>query len=133
VLTARDRYLAYRRARRFVLAGGVVVSDRMPLSVLRTMDGPRASWLSGNVALGRLARWLIALEASYYTRIRPPDVLVVLRVDPEIAVLRVTGEDEPGFVRERNAEVPSHRVVPVPVDGRPDPRGELVAESRWSR
>jgi len=105
VLTARDRYLAYRRARRFVLQGGVVVSDRMPLSVLRTMDGPRTSWLRGNVRLGRLARGLIALEASYYSKIRPPDVLVVLRVDPEIAVLRVTGEDEPGFVRERNAEI----------------------------
>jgi thymidylate kinase len=105
VLTARDRYLAYRRARRFVLGGGLVVSDRMPLSVLRTMDGPRTSWLGGEGDLGRAARWLIAREASYYARIRPPDVLIVLRVDPEVAVLRVTGGDEPGFVRDRNAEI----------------------------
>jgi thymidylate kinase len=105
VLTARDRYLAYRRARRFVLGGGLVVSDRMPLSVLRTMDGPRASWLGDDGGLGRVARRLVALEASYYARIRPPDVLIVLRVDPEIALARVTGGDEATFVRDRNAEI----------------------------
>ena len=138
VLTARDRFLAYRRARRFVLGGGVVVSDRMPLSVLRTMDGPRTSWLSGDPGLGRLARRLIALESSYYAKIRPPDVLVVLRVDPEIAVLRVTGEDEPGFVRERNAEilrVDWSDTPAVVIDAaRPLPEvRSLIRKTVWSR
>jgi len=138
VLTARDRYLAYRRARRFVLGGGVVVSDRMPLSVLRTMDGPRASWLSGDLRLGHVARRLIALEASYYAKIRPPDVLVVLRADPEVAVLRVTGGDEPGFVRDRNAEIlqvdwPAMSAVAIDA-ARPLPEvRSLIRKAVWSR
>jgi hypothetical protein len=105
VLTARDRYLAYRHARRWVIGGGLVVSDRMPLSQLRTMDGCRTSWLRGSARLGYLARRLVALEMSYYAKIEPPDVLIVLRVDPAIAVQRKLGEDDPGSVRERAGEV----------------------------
>ena len=64
------------------------MSDRMPLSQLRTMDGSRTSWLSGSAGLGYLARRLVALEMSYYAKIEPPDVLIVLRVDPAVAVQR---------------------------------------------
>jgi thymidylate kinase len=105
VLTARDRYLAYRHARRWVTGGGLVVSDRMPLSQLRTMDGCRTSWLDGSARLGYLARRLVALEMSYYAKIEPPDVLIVLRVDPAIAVQRKLGEDDPASVRERAGEI----------------------------
>jgi hypothetical protein len=34
-----------------------------------------------------------------------PDVLVVLRVDPDLAVARKQGVDAPEFVRPRSAEV----------------------------
>jgi hypothetical protein len=105
ILTARDRYVAYRRARRFTLSGGVVVSDRMPLPMLQRMDGPRTTWLQGDQGLGRLARALVGLEASYYARIGPPDLLIVLRVDPEIAVQRRATVDEPAFVRDRATEI----------------------------
>jgi thymidylate kinase len=105
VLTARDRYLAYRHARRWVIGGGLVVSDRMPLSQLRTMDGCRTAWLRGSARLGYLARRLVALEMSYYAKIEPPDLLIVLRVDPAIAVQRKLGEDDPGSVRERAGEI----------------------------
>jgi len=35
----------------------------------------------------------------------PPDVLVVLRVDPAVAVERKRHEEEPGFVRPRSEEI----------------------------
>jgi len=37
---------------------------------------------------GRVARALRDLEAAYYRRITRPDLICVLRVDPELAVLR---------------------------------------------
>lgn len=138
VLTARDRYLAYRHARRWVIGGGLVVSDRMPLSQLRTMDGCRTSWLSGSARLGYLARRLVALEMSYYAKIEPPDVLIVLRVDPAIAVQRKLGEDDPGSVRERAGEIfdIDWAGTPAVVIDAARPRDEVASTIRrivWSR
>jgi len=105
VLTARDRYRAYRRARRFVLAGGVVVSDRFPLPMIETMDGSRTSWISDGDELGRMAGALVALERSYYSRIGRPDALIVLRLDPSTAVRRRAEETDLQAVRERSGEI----------------------------
>jgi thymidylate kinase len=104
VLNARDRYRAYLGARRAANAGTVVVCDRFPLKSLRLMDGARTAEI---VELeGRpLARWLIDREAAYYDRILPPDLLIVLRVEPEIAVERRRGDEDEDFVRRRAAEV----------------------------
>jgi thymidylate kinase len=52
----------------------------------------------------RLAERLARLEQRSYERLRPPDVLVVLRLEPEVAVARRTDEDA-DFVRTRNREV----------------------------
>jgi thymidylate kinase len=43
-------------------------------------------------------------EKSYYDQIVTPELLIVLRVDPEVAVQRKTDEDAT-FVRERNTEI----------------------------
>jgi thymidylate kinase len=138
VLTARDRYLAYRQARRRVIGGGLVVSDRMPLSQLRTMDGSRTSWLSGSARLGYLARRLVALEMSYYAKIEAPDILIVLRVDPAIAVERKLGEDDPDSVRERAGEIfdIDWSGTPAIVIDAARPRDEVASTIRrivWSR
>jgi hypothetical protein len=138
VLTARDRYLAYRRARRWVIGGGLVVFDRMPLPQLRTMDGCRTSWLIGSVRLGKLARRLVGLEMSYYAKIRPADVLIVLRVDPAIAVQRKLGEDDPRAVRERAGEIfdIDWADTPAVVIDAGRPRDEVASTIRrivWSR
>ena len=103
VLTARDRYLAYRRLRRAAGRGAVVVCDRYPLSGVHLMDGPRTTRVPG-LASRPLARRLIHREAAYYERILPPDLLIVLRVDPEVAVERRHDEDV-DFVRRRAQEV----------------------------
>jgi len=104
-LTARDRLRAYRTARRHADRGGLVVSDRWPLPQISLMDGARTTWILDRLdapppLAARLARW----ERRLYAQIAPPDVLIVLRVDPEIAVGRRHDED-PAYVRARNTEV----------------------------
>ena len=103
LLTARDRRREYGRARRFAARGGIVVSDRYPLPQLRSMDGRRTGVVETLTAVGPLARNLAAYERRCYEHIREPDVLVVLRVDPEVAVARA--DEDPNFVRPRSQEV----------------------------
>ena len=104
VCTARNRRRAYTRARRVAAEGGVVVSDRFPLAQLRSMDGPRTQAFRDRPGQSRLAKWLIAHEARQYEVFARPDVLVVLRVDPEVAVRRKTDEAS-DYVRRRSTEV----------------------------
>ncbi|MCZ7573218.1 MAG: hypothetical protein M5U01_32105 [Ardenticatenaceae bacterium] len=117
VCRARDRYRAYVRARRFAAHGGLVILDRFPLPQIQLMDGPQAERFISQLMDGpqadqfmsprrgnRLTRGLIKLEESYYHQIVLPELLIVLRVDPEIAVQRKTGEDATS-VRERSAEI----------------------------
>jgi hypothetical protein len=104
-LTARDRLRAYRKARRHADHGGIVVSDRWPLPQIRLMDGSRVSWILDRVEdPPGLAARLARRERRIYASIAPPDVLVVLRLDPEIAVRRRSDEDS-AYVRARNTEV----------------------------
>ena len=65
------------------------------------------AWAGSSTAQGhgsRVVRRLAEAERRIYAHIGLPDVLVVLRLDPEVAVSR-RPEDEPGYVRTRNAEV----------------------------
>jgi hypothetical protein len=105
LLTARDRLRDYRKARRVADDGGVVVSDRWPLPQIRLMDGPRTTWLLDHgQRFGRVTRALARAEGRVYAQMAPPDVLVVLRLDPEVAVARRSDEEE-CYVRARNTEV----------------------------
>jgi Uncharacterised nucleotidyltransferase len=105
LLTARDRRLQYRRARSVADAGGIVVSDRWPLRQITLMDGPRTTWLRPHLNGSRsVVRRLVDAEGRAYAHVAPPDILLVLRLDPEIAVARRTDED-PDFVRRRNTEL----------------------------
>jgi len=105
VLTARDRCRLYRRATRAVLRGSIVVSDRFPLDEVRTMDGAKTGWLAEHERSGPGVRWLVSRERRYYETFTSPDVLVVLRVDPDVAVERKRHEEQPGFVRPRSEEI----------------------------
>ena len=102
--TARDRYLTYRKARRFANRGGLVVSDRYPHPALQSMDVPLISHADTPKSSGRLTSILQRLEHRYHDRIEFPEVMVVLRVDPDTAARRKT--DEPTeYVKRRVAEV----------------------------
>lgn len=104
VLTARDRRRLYRRARRLAARGSLVVCDRYPLKQITLMDGSRTGWVPVE-GLPLLAAWLVRHEQRCYAEMAEPDVLLVLRVEPEIAVARKQGVDPEGFVRPRSAEV----------------------------
>jgi thymidylate kinase len=54
--------------------------------------------------MNRLVRFLLKAETNYYNQIMPPDVLIVLRLDPEEAVRRKRDESE-AHVRTRSTEL----------------------------
>jgi len=100
VCTARDRHRLYMQARQFALAGGIAFCERYPIPQNHELCGPRLAEFAAQLGRTRLGRWLSAVEDRYYREILPPDLLLVLRVDPEIAVQRKT--DEPAdYVRAR--------------------------------
>jgi thymidylate kinase len=103
LLTARDRSLEYRRARRAAARGALAVCDRFPIPAIRFMDGPRSTDLPG-LQHRPVARWLAAREHRYYALMLPPDLLVVLRVSPHVAVAR-RHDAEPDAVHRRATEV----------------------------
>jgi thymidylate kinase len=104
VCTARDRYISYARARRFATNGGLVICDRFPLSQIKIMDGPQVERVTGSIKTNVWIKLLAALEHRYYQQIVLPDLLVVLRVDPEICVQRKTDEVSDS-VRSRTQEI----------------------------
>lgn len=133
---ARDRHLTFRRARAVATNGGLVVCDRFPLPQLASMDAPRVRRSSDPRRFQALVAVLERVEARYYAAIAGPDLLIVLRVDPEVAVARKPEEDA-DFVRSRWAEIWSvdwdavgARVVDAGM-----PRDEVLAEIKaliWS-
>jgi thymidylate kinase len=105
VCTARDRYLTYLRARRYSSNGSIVLCDRYSLPGFMNMDGPQCESALANVKKqNRLLKYLAGREFYYYQQIQLPDLLIVLKVDPEVAVRRKAEETEVS-VRARSAEV----------------------------
>lgn len=103
VCTARDRHLAYKKARRRSDQGAIVICDRFPLPRLTFLDGPEIGRMSGSHRPNGLIRLLERLEERYYRSISPPDLLCVLKADPETAVRRKQDEDA-AYVRARTRE-----------------------------
>ncbi|HEV3469358.1 MAG TPA: hypothetical protein VG148_08565, partial [Pyrinomonadaceae bacterium] len=129
VLASRDRRRLYARARRFATNGGVALCDRFPVERLRLMDGPNIARTVVPARRNRLVRLMLEIEERNYRQIMEPDLLFVLRVDPEVAVGRKTIESE-HHVRSRSRELWEQdwtgtraRVVDA---GRPAP--EVLAE-----
>jgi thymidylate kinase len=101
--TARDCFRLYERVRRFTARGGAAICERYPVSQLRSHVGPRIPPLLSSKPTP-LARLLGSAEESYYKRILPPDALFVLRLDPNLAVLRKPDESAE-YVRARGGVV----------------------------
>ncbi|MEE8450604.1 MAG: hypothetical protein V3R99_01785 [Thermoguttaceae bacterium] len=104
VCTARDRYLAYARARRYAANGGLVICDRYPLPQIKLMDAMKSNPSPGTASRGQVTRFLRRLARRYYRNILPPELLIVLHIDPETAVRRKTDE-RPDHVRTRCREI----------------------------
>jgi thymidylate kinase len=104
ICTGRDRYLTYVKARRFIAKGGVVICDRYPLSQIKLMDGPQAERMTRKISTKYLIPFLTRMEKKSYRAITQPELLFVLKVDPEISVRRKSEEDADS-VRNRNQEI----------------------------
>lgn len=103
VMKARDRCREYTRARRRADRGAIVICDRFPLPQLKSMDAPVSARIGAHES--RLARFLMRLECRYYEQILYPDVLIVLKVDPAIAVSRKAGVELVDHVQPRSEEI----------------------------
>ena len=102
--TVRDRYLTYVKVRRFASNGGFVICDRYPLPQVKLL-GWRLSDLISNVApTNRLTDFLVRASEKYYEQIMLPELLIVLRLDPEIAVQRRFDQDA-AMVRAHSTEI----------------------------
>jgi thymidylate kinase len=96
------------------------------------MDGPqcrRALTVLNKVS--RLHKWLAQCEASYYEQIRLPDLMIVLKLQPELAVQRKKQETELS-VHARSSEVwkldwdeKSARVIDASL-----PRNDVLAQAQ---
>ena len=100
VCTARDRYRLYVLASRTAAAGGIAVCERFPVEENRTLAGPCLDDARYAGRTGKLAGAMRRLEARYYHRILRPELIVVLLLDPEVAVRRKTTEPA-AYVRAR--------------------------------
>jgi thymidylate kinase len=67
-------------------------------------DGPQANQFMSPHRASQFAQVLVKLEESFYHQIVSPELLIVIRVDPEIAVQRKTDEDATS-VRERSTAI----------------------------
>lgn len=137
VCTARDRYLAYARARRAAASGALVVLDRYPLAELKLMDGPQCRKMTGTHGGNRLIWMLVAQEERYYRAIAWPEVLCVLKLPPETAVQRKADEDA-AYVRARSGEVwwVDWRRTPAVVVNADRSKEQVLADLKaaiWSR
>ena len=136
VCTARDRYLAYVRARRFATNGGLAISDRFPISQINLMDGPLIEHLVNTEQTNWFIEFLKKVEKRSYQPILWPGLLIVLKLDPEIAVQRKADED-PVYVRARAQEIwslPWHK-TPARVINASNSKEEVLAELKsliWS-
>ncbi|MBI3174640.1 MAG: hypothetical protein HYZ25_13030 [Chloroflexi bacterium] len=104
VCTARDRSLTYQQARRFSSSGGLALCDRYSFPGFMHMDGPQCEGAVQSERVTGLRKFLIEQEKNFYQHIPPPDLLIVLKLDPEIAIQRKT-EETALSVRARSTEV----------------------------
>ncbi len=84
--------------------GGFVISDRFPNPQIKLMDGPTCSQISSGGKIGWFGKSLIAVEEYFYGSIISPEIEIVFRLDPSVAVQRKTDEDS-NHVRIRSTEI----------------------------
>jgi thymidylate kinase len=103
---ARDRARRAREGRRLAANGTLVLFDRYPLPWVRLanrpVDGPRIAELQearGRGLLGMLQR----REEATYAAMPAPDLVILLAVDPEVALARKGNQDRDAIVAKARA------------------------------
>jgi thymidylate kinase len=102
---ARDRERRAREGRRLAANGALVLFDRYPLPWVRLparpVDGPRIAEL-GDPRRGPLAA-LRRREEMIYARIPSPDLVILLTVDPAVALARKRSVNPDGIAAKARA------------------------------
>lgn len=101
---AIDRFLTYTKARRLASNGSIVLCDRFPVPNLLLMDGPQIQRMLVGHPNNWLLQWLHDKEQTLYQHIQLPEILFVLQLDPEIAVMRKSDENS-DYVRARSTHM----------------------------
>jgi len=100
-LLARDRFRSMQWAVKRRSRGEIIVMDRIHVPGLKLMDSPQVENLPVE---GPFYSRLAEIENEFYERTPLPDLHIVLRLDPEVAVLRKP-EDGEEYVRTRNQQL----------------------------
>lgn len=100
VCTGRDRARLHARVHRHAAGGGIAIVERHPMPPQDILAGPSEVQRLATTARSWFATWLRRYERGLYARLAPPDLALVLRVDPELAVRRKPEEPE-AYVRRR--------------------------------
>jgi thymidylate kinase len=100
VCTCRDRQRLYRRAFRFAADGGIAICERYPVRESWALSGPSEVQGHALAAQSRFATALRRWERKMYEGMARPDLLFLLRLDPDTAVSRKPSEPA-DYVRER--------------------------------
>jgi thymidylate kinase len=82
---AIDRYRRQRAGQIAARRGAVVLYDRFPLAA--SLDGPQIRETAAGDA-GFAARSFARLEEAIYRRFQPPDLCLILEVDPDTSISR---------------------------------------------
>jgi len=104
----RDRYRCFRRARAMCTKGTIVCLDRIPISGMMMMDTPRIRRLVGDEGI---YSWLARREEYYHLKIRGVDEIIVLKLDPRIAMQR-RPEDDKSELQKRSGEIWKRKWTP---------------------
>ena len=107
VLLAYDRKALLARAFAQAANGSILLCDRYPSLSPGSPDGPQLSQYPIDRDRYPIQFWLSRIEQRIYEEIPPPDLVVLLTVPVEVAILRNRnrGKTEPeDFVRLRHAQ-----------------------------
>ncbi|NEW60758.1 hypothetical protein GSY74_05630 [Sulfurovum sp. bin170] len=129
---AVERKQAFIRAQKVKSQGGIVILDRIPLEGVTEMDGPRVA-----ISLGGKQKFLAKIEERLHRSIQGIDRLIVLKLNPQIALKR-RPEDDPDKLLIRSGSIWKHdfsnRANTIVVDTENSFRyvEEQILKSVWS-
>lgn len=94
-----DKHSEFERACKLRKKGYIVLLNRIPLKGITTMDCPKV-----RMNIGNKFEFLSRIEETIYQTFNGIDELFILKLDPEIALLRKP-EEEPNKVRSRSEQI----------------------------
>lgn len=104
-----SRYRTFRRAKAMSVKGTIVCLDRIPIQGMTMMDIPRIRKIVGDHGI---YSWLAGMEERYHSKIRGVDELIVLRLNPKIALERKPDDDNKQLLLKRSGEIWDRKWTP---------------------